>query len=282
MNALLAIVVRQYMRLAPWERSGRIYEWLGIASLDRLLASFFGATVVPRMKPGLTVSRHFLSDQYHRGRYSEIVNIVCVLIYVVILAFCYVHRLPWAFWYSVILMVTHLQVIPVERYKRALIAEWMRHQDLLTDEEIPIRPRRTAEQLHHWFFSPRPFESEKFYDKLVVDSYRRFVSWLTFLSQAETKDNAPPANALKKRSLDYLDDFEVGTRQSEVIHWIGITEHIPLYIAFISVQAWAGLGWMLWPLYLNVWAIFLQRQHRARITRLLLKRAENPVSLTPA
>lgn len=282
MNELLAKFFRHYMRLTPWERSGRIYEWLGIAKLDRFLAGMFGATVVPRYKPGLTASRNFLSDQYHRGRYSEVVNIICFVIYLVIMAFSVVHHLTWAFWYAVLLSLTHLQVIPVERYKRALISEWMNHPDQLTDEEIPIRPRRSPEQLKHWFYSPRPFESEKFYDKLVVDSYRRFVSWLTYMSQAESRDNAPPVNALKKRSLEYLDDFEAGTRQSEAIHWIGILEHIPFYVAFVNVQAWAALVWMIWPFYLNLWAIFLQRQHRARIMRLLLKRADSSGSLNPA
>lgn len=264
---------RKYLRLRRWERSGRFYERIGVRWLDYRLAAAFGERPVERYTPERTDSRARLIDSLYRGRYSEVVNAMCVVIYFIISVATFFRGYIGLTAYTLGILFTHLMVIPIERYKRALVIDWLQHPEALSDPEPPLPERRTSEQLQHWFYAPKAFETEKFYHKLNVDSYRAFVAGLAYLSSPEEGDpEAPPPNALRKRTPEYLDAFERTTRSNELIHWLGLIQHLPYWYQFTKDAYIPGILAVVWLFYLNVWAALLQRQHRARIFKVLLRR----------
>ncbi|MBL8059927.1 MAG: hypothetical protein JNK63_04325 [Chthonomonas sp.] len=278
MRGLFPAFIRWYLRLFPWERSGRIYELTGIRWIDRQLASVFHEPPVERFSPEDRLPRAYVLKRILRGQYSEVVNAMCALIYFGLAVICQVGNFPALAFFAMLITAHHFLIVPIERYKRGLLEEWLSHPEALTDGPADLEPPylRTRKELVHWYFRPLGFESEKFYDRIGVNSYRVFVYWLTGLIESgateEAKEQAP--NYLKNPTAEQLDEFEKGTRTSETVHLLGILEHLPFAWVFLSKPYWLGLLAMLVIGYLNVYAIFLQRQHRTRLFKLLLRRAD--------
>lgn len=262
-----------WLQIRSFEKSTRIYQWIGIAAIDDFAARRFGDDPIKPYREGMQQSFNRIRDAYYKGQYSEVVNIMSCLIYITMMAGFLYWNVDWAAWWTLAIMSVHAVCIPIERYKRACMLQWLDHPEALTAPDPPLPPRRGPKQLLHPVFKPRRFESEAFYDKVWVDSFRNFVMWLASLSIKMPGDHQSVHNTLKTRDLDYLDAFERQTRVGETIHFIGILQHVPFWALIPSTRAWPVLLFALWPLYLNVYALFLQRQHRARIFRLLLKAA---------
>lgn len=278
MRGLFPAFIRWYLRLFPWERNGRIYELTGIRWIDRQLAGVFHEAPIERYSDGETLPRSYVLKRLLRGQYSEVVNAMCALIYFGLVLICWFGNFPGLAFFAMLITAHHLLIVPIERYKRSLLEDWMEHPESLTDGPADLDPPylRTRKELVHWYFRPFGFESEKFYDRIGVHSYRVYVYWLTGLIESgaseEAKAQAP--NQIKNPSIEQLDEFEKGTRTSETVHLIGILEHLPFAWAFLAKPYWLGLAAMLGIAYLNVYAIFLQRQHRVRLFKLLLRRAD--------
>ncbi len=267
-----------YLGVKPWEKSGRLYELLGIRWIDAKLSAVFGELPLTRYTPGESLPWAFLTRKLLRGQYSEIVNGMCALIYIGLVLVCLWAGFIGLAAFAGLITVHHLLILPIERYKRALAEEWLSHPEALNDgpadAEVPYL--RTVVELKHWYFRPFSFESEKFYDRIGVGSYRVFVFWLTGMVESfadeESRQHAP--NQIKNPGIEQLDQFELGTRTSETVHLIGILEHLPFALVFIQKSYWLGIVYMLGIAYLNMYAIFLQRQHRVRLFKVLLRRAQ--------
>ncbi len=277
MRGLFIAFIRFYLRLKPWETSGRLYEWIGIRWVDGLLSRVFGEMPLDRYEPGDTLSREYLLNKMLRGQYSEVVNAMCFCIYVGLAVVCWIPGHLGLTIFALLIAGHHFLIVPIERYKRALAQEWLRHPEALTDEpaDVELPYLRTAKELQHPYFRPLKFESEKFYDRIGVHSYRVFVFWLTDLAKSIAEDGAEEfaPNSLRSTKIEQLDKFEKETRTSETVHLLGILEHLPFAIVFLSQVYWVGIVYLLGIAYLNVYAIFLQRQHRVRLFKLLLRRA---------
>lgn len=270
--------IRWYLTLKPWERSGRIYEWMGIPWIDAKLSKVFGESPLVRYAPGDSLSREYLQGKMLRGQYSEVVNAMCFLIYVGLMVICWLAG-HWGLGaWSALIAFTHWIVMPIERYKRALSEEWMRTEGALTDEPFIDESLylRSEPQLRHWYFEPKPWESEKLYDRVGVHSFRLFVFWLTQLAETIASDDAKQfsPNQLKQSGAEQLDKFERDTRTSETVHLIGVLQHLPFAIVFLNKLYWPGIFYLLGMAYLNVYAILLQRHHRTRLFKVLLRRAQ--------
>lgn len=271
-------LVRWYLRLKPWEVSGRMYEWMGIRWVDQRLSAMFGEAPLPRYSPGSELPKALLQRTLLRGQYSEIVNFICALIYVGLVVVCLWPGYLGLAVFAALIGLHHLLILPIERYKRALVGEWLEHPEALTDGPADLDPPylRTRKELVHWYFRPLSFESVELYDRIGIHSYRLFVFWMTNMVESfadeEARVHAP--NQIKNPSIEQLDQFERGTRTSETVHLLGILEHLPFAIVFLNKLYWVGLVYMLGIAYLNIYAIFLQRQHRVRLFKLLLRRAD--------
>lgn len=278
MRGLFPAFIRWYLKLLPWEKSGRIYEVIGIRWIDRKLSCVFNEAPLDRYAPEDQLPRSYVLKRLLRGQYSEVVNAMCALIYQTLALICWFGGFPGLAFFAELITAHHFLIVPIERYKRSLLDDWLGHPEALTAGPADLEPPylRTKRELIHWYFRPFRFESEKFYERIFVDSYRTFVGWLTGLIESGANDEAKAQapNSLKNPNIEQLDEFEKATRTSETVHLIGILEHIPFVWAFLMKPYWLGLAAMLGIGYLNVYAIFLQRQHRARLFKLLLRRAD--------
>lgn len=266
-----------YLTIKPWEKSSRIYEKLGIPRIDRTLSKFFGDDTLPTYKEGLVISKPLLLTKMFRGQYSEVVNFICTLIYIALGLLAWWSGVTWLVWLSVILMQHHLIVIPIERWKRIVGQEWREHPESLDPlGEIPSAPIRPKSEITVRPWAPLRFESEQFYEKIGIKSYRTYVFWLLRLADTvadeEMREYTP--HVMKSTNTQALDSFERQTRTSETVHWVGILENLPYLGVWLWSGFWPGVAGILGVVYLNLYAIFLQRQHRARIWSVFLKKID--------
>ncbi len=212
-----------------------------------------------------------------RGQYNEVVNFICVLIFLVLGLLSWWSGVMWLVWLSLILMQHHLIVIPIERWKRIVAQEWRSHPEALDpDGEIPMPPIRSKSEVTRKPWAPLKFESEEIYEKIGIKSYRIYVFWLLGLADTiaddEMREYTP--HVMRSTNAQALDSFERQTRTSETVHWIGILENLPYLGVWLWMSFWPGVIGILGVVYLNLYAIFLQRQHRARIWSVLLKKID--------
>jgi hypothetical protein len=273
----LLVFAKWYLTIKPWEKSSRIYERLGIPGIDRVLSKLFGEEVMPAYEPGAIMSKPLLLTKMFRGQYNEVVNFICVLIFLALALLSWWSGVMWLVWLSVILMQHHLIVLPIERWKRILAQEWRSHPEALDpDGEIPMPPIRPKSEVTTKPWAPLKFESENFYEKIWIKSYRIYVFWLLGLADTiaddEMREYTP--HVMRNTNTQTLDAFERQTRTSETVHWIGILENLPYLGVWLWMSFWPGVIGILGVVYLNLYAIFLQRQHRARIWSVLLKKID--------
>ncbi len=274
-------LVQWWLTTKSFERSGRIYEVTGVAALDRFLCRIFGDTPLSAYDPNRTESRQRIREAYYKGQYVEVVNIMASLIHLTLLILILFIGHVWLAVYCCLVMVVHIVPVPIERHKRACIMQWLAHDESLEDREYVLGHMRSLGQLRHPYFRPKPWETEELYEKLGAWTFKRFAFWLSSLSNKLPGDEVSTANTLGSRDMARIDAFERGTRLGEGIHLIGIAQHIPFWWTFALQQYWVGLVYLLWPLYLNLYASLLQRQHRARIFRLLVRAAQKREASTP-
>jgi len=272
-------LINRYLKLKSFEKSGRFYEVLGLSWLDKQLCKVFKEAPVYRYVPGRTDSSDRLVDMIHKGQYTEIINLKCFLFYAAYVGIFYKAGYDWLAWLTVIWAIPHAAVVLIERYKRFLMLDWFRHPEALTAPDPAYPEPRSLAKLNHWFYKPRSFENEKFYAKIGMNPFRTYVAWLSRLSEPDESMPQPKhkANTLKSTSYPYLDYFENTTRTSERIHWIGVLQHVPYWYLFIRDKYWLGMFLMSWLLYLNIYSGLLQRQHRSRVFKLLIKKANKQI-----
>lgn len=267
-------LVSWWLTLKSFERSGRFYEFIGVAAVDRWLARVFGDQLIRPYSPDLTESSVRMREAFYKSQYVEVVNMMATLIHLTLLGLILWQGHMGLAVYCFLVMMVHVLPIPIERYKRACIGSWMAHPEALTSGDYTIAHRRSLGQLQHPYFQPKPWETEERYEKIGVWTFKRFAFWLSSLSNKLPGDQESTTNTLGSRDLGRIDSFERGTRVGEAIHLVGIAQHIPFWWWFAVTQYWVGLIYLLWPLYLNLYAALLQRQHRARIFRLLVRAAQ--------
>lgn len=260
-----------WLAVKPWERSQKFFVYTGVSTLYHIHAGIFRTPKLEPYAPGEQQSRDDLLETYHVGRYAEVVNLYCLFLYAPMLLYAVMAHIAWLIAYLAFTMLIHVIVIPIERYKRMMIEEWLRHPEQLTLPKRPLPERRDPDKLSHWLYTPKSFESDTFYKRIGIEPFRKFVEFMTSLSvPADAGDYTP--NELHGGSRDYLDAFERHTRESELIHWIGLLQHIPLWIALIVSRGWWMMIWMCAIMYFNLWSGFLQRHHRLRLYRVLVGR----------
>ncbi|MBN8690955.1 MAG: hypothetical protein J0L72_09240 [Armatimonadetes bacterium] len=275
---MLVAFIKWYLTFRGFERSGAFYRAIGIPAVDRVLARAFGEAPVEPYAPNLEANEASLRTKLFGGLYAEINNMMCNLIYLGMAIICFVTGYQFLAWWSIAIGSTHFIVVLIERYKRLLILEWLEHPEALTAPELEVEVAypRTEKELRHFYFQPKPFESDKLFAALGVNWFRHFVFWLTNLggvvADEETKKHEP--HRLTGGSILALDAFEKKTRTSETVHLIGILQHLPYLIVFVYTHFWFGLLYFAGMAYLNIFSILLQRQHRLRVFKILMKRAQ--------
>lgn len=272
MSGAFRSLVQAWLRLKPWEKSGNLFRALGIPWIDRILSQIFRDPTLSPYQPGQRRNFHELRQAFYKGQYAEVVNVMTTLIYMTLAGLFLWKGVMFGAFYAFAIIIPHVLPVPIERWKRYCIQTWLDHPDSLIHEVPPLPELRGEHAFRHWFYTPRRWESEAAYDKIRVNWFRIYVFWLSSLSNKLPGDAESTSNTLPSmRDARALDSFEQTTRLSEGMHWFGLSQYLPFLFLIPNPAAWPGLLFLLWPTSLNVYSILLQRQHRTRIFRLLLR-----------
>lgn len=279
--------VQAWTRVRRFERTGRIYEALGLRSVFSRIAGMFGEELPPSVSArsgshGAPEAERLLRS-YARTRYHELVNLIALAVYAALLAMLVIDGQGVLAVYCLLLMVTHALPALMERYKRA------RYEAILDSEGIADRtisvaavwrpqaakaPACLTGRLASAYFTPRRFETDRFYRMIGMEAFRAFVLRLfeATMPQGESAiaraTGAPGAEADMDRFLKGRSDviaFETNTRIAEATHLTGMLLHIPFAAAFIAERSLAGALYVALMLATNLACVLLQRWHRARL-----------------
>lgn len=275
----LAAFVDSWCRLWEPERDGRVYERLGLVPVFRLIAGLFGE----RLPPASSEERHEGDARpeewlraYVRTRYHELLNLLAVAVYAPLLVWLALHARWGQAAYCCCLMLTHKAALMLERYKRA------RYDDLLTACGVEARtlpfevlwkpqdavlPPVLRASLARRYFTPRRFETDRFYRGLGLEAFRRFVLAL-FRASATDVPTAVGSERFVSSRGDVV-AFERQTRIAEATHLTGMVQHLPFALGMVYARDLAGGVYVAGMLAVNLACVLLQRWHRVRLWPLL-------------
>jgi hypothetical protein len=280
----------RYGRLTWIERSGRIYELSGIRFFYMIVAQLFGETVLPATRrlhgaasaffPELT--RGQICELRDRTLYYEISNLFIVIFYLPLIAMSFALHSKLVI-YVATLACLHAILVGVERYKRALYSlcveklDFASHPDRAVSPIGPLHSDMTPSSppkgtISAWYFTPRRFETERFYRALGLEKIRNNVITFTRITilPPEHRDRNP--RSISGSAIDCLVAFDHETRVSEVTHLIGFLLQMPFLVLFLMRRAPLGVAYVLFLLWVNMSFILLQRATRVRLWRVLAKR----------
>lgn len=264
-----------WLAVSAIEQGGRLYERVGLRPLFGLVARMYGECLPPPAGGGLTDA--FDADEARRviwwSRYHEVVNALAVAVQSPLAPLgAAAGSAPLAA-YGGALCAMHAACVALERYKRA------RCLDLLPDGPGSARPAaryaaapaflgRAPASL---WFAPRRFETEAFFRRTGTQAFRRVVLWVYAVAFAGTEGSrsGPDFLPLGAASLSGLDGQ---SRMAEVSHLLGLLLHIPFLIVVVQRGMELGAAYVLFLLCLNLWCALIQRHHRARIVRAMVRR----------
>lgn len=267
-TARVARLLDRWYRLRPIEHDGRCYRLLGLVPVFACIARLFGERLP---EPDRLTSAE-LAQIRMRARYHELINLMSIVAQL---------PLPWLASrtgngpltaYGLALLVPHILSVMLERFKRA-ICETSSATTLILETQAhgPAKAPDRAASSHcaqaHWYFGPFPCETERLYEVLGVEAFRRFVLTLIRISAPPANDGASLRNVRGGRRG--LAAFEEQTRTAELTHLFGTLLHVPFAVAFALEGFWSGLAFVLCLFALNVICALLQRQHRVRLAKLL-------------
>lgn len=304
--------------LRPFERSGRIYEYLAIRPVYSALARIFGEPRLPSSRAitaataetFAALSREEVRTLRDRSHYFESVHLFIGLTYMP-LALIQLPLNAGLTLYALVLILLHLWIVPVERYKRALCVRLLSHTDpTLPDAPSPqrepvineirkevrdetreetrqeireeVRENRTSDEAglnatvavsveRHWLFGPWKWESEQLYRSLGVESFRAAVLEVDRITSPIDQRQSRPRSIASLDPED-LGAFEQHTRIAQTSHLFGIGLHLPFLIGDTLYRSLPGMLYILFLLAIDTYALLLQRATRIRLRRVLERR----------
>lgn len=178
------------------------------------------------------------------------------------------HDAWWQFWFYVVQNVLHALLVLVEIYKVSLAK-------LVTPveagekepEDVPSRP------FADWYFRPKGWETERFYQLIGVGSVRKlllmYTSW-ALLSKEQRRTGEKP-EYVTRPSANQILRFDNESRIAECCHGVlALFDVVPLVFA-IQHHLWWWMPYILWAVWGDSWLVMLQRLHRVRLWRSVLK-----------
>ena len=235
------------------------FEALGVRRLYVLVAGWIHEPLIPgTFEPVGTWRKSLLEEAKAKTHYFAAANLARAACYIPQGIAFFVYRYWPGLVYVVLIWIAHLLLVCVEQYKRSLTGHWI---PLAPD--IEVKPERPVPEWPPGIYRLRPFETEKFYQSIGIDWFRKFSTWamstLTYgFSGQKMTFIAQPS---RKQALA----FERATRVSEAVHLGSAVTVAPLV-----VLSWLGapLGIAIYSTVIvigDVLLALLQRYHRARV-----------------
>lgn len=247
-----------YLRVKGFERSGRFYERLGVRRFYRFIVGLGGAVALPGSWEPQAVPASILNRVRFETRYYELANLVRLLCLVGPGVGLWHMGMPPVFWLVAFLVVFHFECMVTERYKRALCALHTSDEGAeVAAQESPVTfPER------HWWFTPKRFETVRFYKALGFEWVRARVRWV--VQYLHTGRGSEGIRYLDEPTKAEVVKFESGTRVGEMLHVAAGVINLPP-----AAVLWSG-GQTGWAAFLVVITVvdfllaLLQRYHRVR------------------
>lgn len=246
----------------------RVLEALGIRALHLLLAKIGREHAVPSAGQvergvGWRPTAEEMPERIKWTRYFGASNIIKIALYIPMMGTMVYHSAWGLTAWALSLIGLHLLMLVVELYK-SLLYQSMVIQGRYGDEPEPTIPEPVlVARLKHWYFTPRRFENQRFYEVIGVDQIRRFVVWYT--NKVRGTNGKRRSSFMGQPSRHGLLLFEAKTRVSEMVHLSGVALNFP-FLAFFWVHGswwltvYATLFWMV-----DLSMVLLQRFLRVRV-----------------
>lgn len=252
-------IIEHYLRLKWFERSGRFYELIGIRGFYAWITGVGGGKPLPNTKNPAEIPVNHLETTKADSRYFEIANLLRAGFYLPPMVALFIVRQWFGFGILLFLVVFHFLCVATERYKRALLNI---HQPGPA-EPLVGDPNATITQ--HWFYSPKKFETNKFYRRIGLDYIRgrvRYYTRKTRFSRGEEK----PVEYIEDQSPAAYARFEQGTRIGEMLHLVAMFLNLPPAFTAALAREWIWMVYLLLVAGADLYLALLQRYHRRRVT----------------
>lgn len=205
-------------------------------------------------------AEHDIRERIESARYFGRAQVVRALCNIPMIYVGWKGNAPWVLYSFLALLAVQILMIGVEVYKHAITS-------LLTADP-DATPEPPPNSFGDWYFTPKKWESEKFYRAIGIEGFRTFVNWYISSTRLtrEEKTTGKKVEYVAKPAPNDLLRFEVGTRIGEIVHLIiALINIMPLVVA---IQQYFH-GYIIFHCAFFVWGDFylvlLQRYHRLRI-----------------
>ena len=123
------------------------------------------------------------------------------------------------------------------------------------------------------YFTPRKWESERFYERLGIIPFQKFTLWYIYVARLtrQERKQGKQIEFVKHKSFSELARFENGTRIGEMVHsyFVGFDLIPVLYALLLHHPGW--IAYTLFILWGDSWLVLLQRYHRVRIWKTFVR-----------
>lgn len=277
-SAWLDAFLDAYFKTRRIEAGGRIYRALGIESLYEKLALAAGERPLgplDRMTPleELEFSKADLERTLTGSNYFDFANMVRVVAYLPPLSMAFRSSLWVGFVWGILLILLHLSMVCVERYKRILCATYLTilPEGFVAQPKALIVPKAMKEaSLAARFFGQWWWETETIYVRLGFERFRKFVHFYANRTRIDPKERITGSKFqfVEGVGRQNLDNFLQTTRVSETTHLVGLGLNVPLLIPFAVVGHTFGVVYVGAIIVFDAYCAGLQRYHRVRASRL--------------
>jgi hypothetical protein len=253
--------------MAEW---GRVLETCGIRALHVFVSARVGERPLPTIEDAKTSTAYSAEDIAElqiQTRYFGKANFWRAVLHLPIILM-FANSEAWRFTFLFVTMVVfHSFLILIELYKASVIRN-------LKPGEGGERPKFADQKpvsWGDWYFSPKPWESEKAYARMGIKFFRWQVTY--FMERAmltkEQRKSGLKAEYVGGGGRAEVLRFESSTRVAEVVHLgMGAIDILPV-IFVIQHQIWLMLPYVLWICYGDFGLAILQRSHRLRVWKLV-------------
>ncbi len=249
----------------------RLLELIGVRGIYTFTANAVQEPILPDVRHAESTPGWSASQIYERrsgSRYFSWANILRTLLHVPVIVFGVLHNHALVIWLFCFLAIGHVLLTIVESYKAGIV-------DLIPiDENGSAIDHFVPANFYEWWFSPKFWESEKLYQVLGLKVFQHMTTYVISLTRLtlQERKSGMKVEYLGQMSPTQVLRFEVSTRVGEIVHGVmGLLDLIPLYIAISSQSHWGWVAYLIWILWGDISLGFLQRYHRLRIWKFVMK-----------
>ncbi len=259
-------------RVSPVRKSYlRFLELVGVRALYLFICASVQEPTLPSVGSAGATKGWSAEQLYERrsgSRYFAGANLIRTVLHLPVIAYGTIHGYKWVTLLFSFFAICHLLLTIVESYKSGIV-------DLIPEDEKGSEiDKFVPANFAAWWFAPKRWESEEFYHRIGIKPFQ----WMTtaiikyiWLTKEERKQGVK-VEYLRSMNPTQVLRFEVSTRVGEMVHMaMGLMDGIPLVLAITTKSGWGWVLYFAWIFWGDTWLGFLQRYHRLRVWKLVVR-----------